>query len=68
MVSQKPKIMNLKGAGSAYSKAWGGKKDVVYKTLSSYKNKKFTAELTAKVGSTNWYSGKLAGKTVWLVQ
>jgi len=68
VVSQKAQTMNLKGAGSAYSKAWGGKKDVVYQKLSSYKNKKFTAELTAKVGSTNWYYGKLAGKTVWLMQ
>ena len=68
VVSQKAKTMKLKGTGSAYSKAWGGKKDVVYKKLSAYKNKKFTAELTAKVGSTNWYRGKLAGKTVWLVQ
>ncbi|MBV7504168.1 SH3-like domain-containing protein [Bacillus sp. sid0103] len=68
VVSQKAKTMYLKGTGSAYSKAWGGKKDVVYKKLSSYKNKKFTANLTAKVGSTNWYCGKLDGKTVWLMK
>lgn len=68
VVSQKAKTIYLKGTDSAYSKAWGGKKDVVYKKLSSYKNKKFTAELTAKVGTTTWYRGKLAGKTVWLKQ
>ncbi|MDR7239575.1 GW dipeptide domain-containing protein [Neobacillus drentensis] len=68
VVSQKAKTLYLKGTGSAYSKPWGGKKDVVYKKLSSYKNKKFTAELTAKVGSTTWYRGKLAGRTVWLMQ
>ncbi|MEH7076670.1 peptidoglycan recognition protein family protein [Neobacillus drentensis] len=68
VVSQKAKTIYLKGTGSAYSKAWGGKKDVVYKYLSSYKNKKFTAELTAKVGTTYWYRGKLAGKTVWLTK
>jgi bifunctional autolysin len=66
VVSQEAKTLYIKGTGSAYSKAWGGKKDVVFKKLSSYKNKKFTAELTAKVGDTNWYRGKLAGKTVWL--
>ncbi|MEH7307882.1 GW dipeptide domain-containing protein, partial [Neobacillus drentensis] len=68
VVSQKAKTMYLKGTGSAYSKAWGGKKDVVHKKLSFYKNKKFTANLTAKVGSTNWYCGKLGGKTVWLMK
>lgn len=66
VVSQKAKTLYVKGIGSAYSKAWGGKKDVVVKKLSSYKNRKFIAELTAKVGDTNWYRGKLAGKTVWL--
>ncbi|MEH6955792.1 peptidoglycan recognition protein family protein [Neobacillus drentensis] len=68
VVSNKAKTFSIKGTGSAYSKAWGGKKDVVYKKLSSYKNKKFTAELTAKVGNTTWYRGKLAGRTVWLQQ
>lgn len=68
VVSQNVKTMYLKGIGSAYSKAWGGKKDIVYKTLSPYKNKKFTAELTAKVGNTYWYRGQLAGRTVWLIE
>ena len=68
LVSQKAKTLYLKGTGSAYSKAWGGTKDVVYKKLSSYKKKKFKAELTAKVGTTYWYRGKLAGKTVWLTK
>jgi N-acetylmuramoyl-L-alanine amidase CwlA len=67
-VSQTVQTLYLKGTGSAYSKAWGGKKDVIYPNLSSFKNKKFTAELTAKVGSTTWYRGKLAGRTVWLKQ
>jgi bifunctional autolysin len=66
VVSQKAKALSLKGTGSAYSKAWGGKKDVVYANLSSYKNREFTAVLTAKVGNTNWYYGKLAGRNVWL--
>ena len=68
VVSQIANTIYLKGTGSAYSKAWGGKRDVVYKKLSSYKNKKFTAELTAKVGTTNWYRGTLGGKTVWLMK
>lgn len=66
VVNQQAKTLYLKGTGSAYSKAWGGTKDVVYKSLSIYKNRKFKVEVTTRVGTTNWYRGVLAGRTVWV--
>lgn len=68
VVNKKAKTLSIKGKGSAYNKAWGGTKDIVYKKLSPYKNRKFKVQLTVKVGNTNWYQGKLAGRTVWMKQ
>ncbi|MED4206342.1 GW dipeptide domain-containing protein [Neobacillus mesonae] len=66
VTSFRAKTMRLSSKGSAYSKPWGGTKDVVYRDLASYKNRKFTARQTAQVGTTHWYQVTLAGKTVWI--
>ena len=65
-VDKNTKTFYIKGTGQAFSKAWGGSKDLVYSTLSGYKNSIFTVNLTEKVGNNTWYRGVLAGKTVWI--
>jgi internalin B len=60
------KVFYIKGTGSAYKKAWGGSKDIVYKRLSSNKNKVFKVTLAEKVGNNIWYRGSLNGKSVWI--
>src|SRR5699024_10503762 len=64
-VDKKSKEATIKGTGKAYTKAWGGSKDLVY-NLSGYKNKKFKINMTEKVGKNTWYRGNLAGKTVFI--
>lgn len=65
-VTKKNKTYTLKGTGKAYTKAWGGNKDLVHSNLTAYKNQKFYVHLTEKVGKNTWYRGKLNGKTVWI--
>ncbi|WP_117168450.1 GW dipeptide domain-containing protein [Paraliobacillus sediminis] len=65
-VDKKSKTYYLKGTGIAYDKAWGGSKDIAYKTLSSYKDQAFYIDLTEKVGNNTWYRGDLNGKKVWI--
>ncbi|SDC05490.1 bifunctional autolysin [Terribacillus halophilus] len=55
----------ISGNGNAYSKPWGGSKDLIY-TLSEYKGQKFQVTAEEKVGSNTWYKGTLAGKTVYI--
>ncbi len=65
-VDHQAKTFYVKGTGSAYSKAWGGSKDLVYGELGSYSNLPFKVNLTETVGNNTWYRGTLHGKTVWL--
>ena len=65
-VDKKAKTYYLNGKGSAFTKAWGGSKDLVFENLATYKNEKFEIHLTEKVGNNSWYRGKLKGKTVWV--
>lgn len=61
-----PKTFYVKGTGKAYSKAWGGEKDIVFEDLSKYKNNVFIVNKTEKVGNNIWYRGILNGRTVFL--
>ncbi|WP_269412623.1 N-acetylglucosaminidase [Lentibacillus daqui] len=65
-VDKKKKTLYFTGKGSAYTKAWGGSKDLVYKDMSSYESQAFHVNLTEKVGNNTWYRGKFNGKTIWL--
>ncbi|AIF45597.1 N-acetylglucosaminidase [Virgibacillus sp. SK37] len=65
-VDSKAKTFYLKGTGSAYSKAWGGVKDLVYSDLTSYQLEEFKVDLTEKIGNNIWYRGVINGKTAWL--
>lgn len=65
-VDKKTKRLYIKGNGSAYNKAWGGSKNLVYPDLSWDIGEEFTVNLTEKVGNNTWYRGKLKGKTVWI--
>ncbi len=66
VVDKEEKTFYVKGTGSAYSKAWGGRKDYVYPNLSNYKGQVFKVHLTESVGNEIWYRGILGGKTVWI--
>lgn len=65
-VDKQSKTFYMKGYGKAYTKAWGGSKDVVYGNLESYQYNQFNVYLTEKVGGNTWYRGTLDGKTVWV--
>src|SRR5699024_6021572 len=64
-VDKDSKVFYVKGTGKAYSKAWGGSKDLVY-NLSELKGEVFQVHVTEKVGKNTWDRGKLKGKTVWV--
>src|SRR5690606_31942529 len=64
-VDKKAKTFYIKGTGNAYSKAWGGNKDLVY-NLANFKDHVFHVNLTEKVGNNTWYRGTLNGKTAWI--
>ncbi|WP_100009958.1 GW dipeptide domain-containing protein [Lentibacillus sediminis] len=65
-VDSEAKTLYIQGSGSAYAKAWGGSKDLVYEDLSQFEGKEFEVNLTEKVGSNTWYRGTLNGKTSWI--
>ncbi|NLJ19254.1 glucosaminidase domain-containing protein, partial [Globicatella sulfidifaciens] len=65
-VDKDSKTFYIKGTGSAYAKAWGGRKDLVFEDMSNYKNYNFDVHLTEQVGKNVWYRGTLEGKVVWL--
>lgn len=59
------KTFTIKGTGSAYDRAWGGKKNLVY-NLADYEGDRFDVHMTESVGNNTWYRGTLNGKTIWL--
>ena len=65
-MDRKAKTLYLKGNGSAYTKAWGGQKNLVFESLTDLKGKVLAVNLTEKVGGNTWYRGVLNGKTVWI--
>ncbi|TSB48485.1 N-acetylglucosaminidase [Alkalicoccobacillus porphyridii] len=65
VVDKQSKSFQVKGSGSAYTKAWGGNKDLVY-NLANEKGKTFQVHLTEKVGNNTWYRGTLNNRTVWI--
>jgi len=64
-IDRESKTFYIKGTGMAYTKAWGGSKDLVY-NLSDLKNERFDVNLTERVGGNTWYRGLLKGKTAWI--
>lgn len=69
-VDNQYKLFYIKGVGVAYSKPWGGSKDIIYNDLSKFEGEDFYVNLTSSVGnkSNYWYRGTLNGKTVWIHQ
>ncbi|MDN7241737.1 GW dipeptide domain-containing protein [Planococcus sp. N028] len=60
------KTYHVKGTGSAYSKIWGGTKNITFQNLSSLKGASFAINFTEKVGNILWHRGVLSGQTVWI--
>jgi mannosyl-glycoprotein endo-beta-N-acetylglucosaminidase len=62
----KAKTFYMKGTGSAYTKPWGGSKNVVFEDLASLQYKKLEVDSTDRIGNNTWYHGTLDGKSVWI--
>ncbi|PAF37193.1 hypothetical protein CHH58_10155 [Terribacillus saccharophilus] len=65
-IDKNSKTYYSNGEGKSYTKAWGGKKDLVESSMSSFAGKGFSVNLTEKVGDDIWYRGVLNGKEMWL--
>lgn len=67
-VDKRSKTFVIKGNGKAYSKAWGGNKDLTHANMTSYEGEILYVNLTEKVGNNTWYRGKInnEGPTIWL--
>ena len=65
-VDKVAKTYFFKGSGTAYTKAWGGNKNINEADLQSLIGEKFQINLTEKVGNNPWYRGTLNGKTAWV--
>jgi len=67
-VDKNAKTLYIKGSGSAYTKAWGGRKNYSFEKLSTLKGQEFAVNLTETVGKDVWYRGKINGKTAWILE
>src|SRR5690625_288196 len=67
-VTKKSNELLLNGKGKATSKAWGGDKDAVHKSLKNFEDTTLHVNLTEKVGKNTWYRGKInnQGENVWV--
>src|SRR5699024_8762079 len=67
-VTKKSNELLLNGKGKATSKAWGGDKDAVHKSLKNFEDTILHVNLTEKVGKNTWYRGKInnQGENVWV--
>ncbi|SIT70939.1 bifunctional autolysin [Edaphobacillus lindanitolerans] len=67
-VDKLAKTLYINGTGMSYTKAWGGKRNLVLDSMASHKGKPFNVNLTEKVGENLWYRGVFEGNTMWLQQ
>src|SRR5699024_7694618 len=56
----------FKGIGVAYDRAWGDQKNLVFNSLTSYKDQAFNVHLTESVGDNTWYRGDFKGERIWV--
>lgn len=57
----------LNGTGAGYSIQWGGKNDIIEKSLTAYKDKKFIIKKALKAGTEIWYQGTTTNNTnIWV--
>lgn len=54
------------GQGSTFKSPWGGKKQVIEKSLNHLKNKKFLVKETYIIGSNIWYKGVYQDTYFWI--
>ncbi|MYL57155.1 teichoic acids export ABC transporter ATP-binding subunit TagH [Virgibacillus halodenitrificans] len=66
VIDEDVKSFNLNGEGSAFTKPWGGKNDLVYGDLLQFKGEAISIDRTEKVGQNVWYRGELKGKKTWM--
>ncbi|WP_326480878.1 teichoic acids export ABC transporter ATP-binding subunit TagH [Virgibacillus halodenitrificans] len=66
VIDEDMKTLKLNGEGSAYTKPWGGKNDLVYGNLGQFKGENISIDRTEKVGNNVWYRGKLQNERIWI--
>ncbi|MHA6250849.1 GW dipeptide domain-containing protein [Oceanobacillus sp. CAU 1775] len=64
-VDKRAKTLTITGQGQAFTKAWGGSKDLV-DNLANHAGSTFRVNLTEKVGNNTWYRGTLNGERAWI--
>ena len=65
-IDHDPKKFHVHGRGTAFDRAWGGKKNHVLSNLSSWEGFEFQVDKTVKIGKNLWYRGMLDGKQAWI--
>ncbi|PSL40673.1 beta-N-acetylglucosaminidase [Planomicrobium soli] len=60
------KTFYLKGTGSAFTKIWGGTKNLSIQDMTLLKGSVFQVNATEKAGNAIWHQGIVSGKTVWI--
>lgn len=66
VIDEDIKSFKLNGRGSAYTKPWGGKDDLVFGDLRQFEGESISIDRTEKVGQNVWYRGELKSKKIWL--
>lgn len=60
------KTLYFMGSGLAYDNVWGGKENIAFYNLRSFKGQEFHVEKTDQVGKNIWYKGLIEDKKVWI--
>nr|WP_038244806.1 teichoic acids export ABC transporter ATP-binding subunit TagH [Virgibacillus massiliensis] len=68
LIDSDKKRYSIMGAGQAFERPWGGKRNLVYDDLGSFRGKEFVVNRTIKIGKNLWYNGILEGNSVWIHQ
>lgn len=66
LVDNDKKNYSLTGKGVAYSKPWGGKKELVFKNLKKYKDQNVLVTCTEYVGKNLWHQTEIENQSVWI--
>ena len=66
LVDTDKKNYSLTGEGVAYSKPWGGKKELVFKNLKKYKDQNVLVTCTEYVGKNLWHQTEIENQSVWI--
>ncbi|MCG1028140.1 teichoic acids export ABC transporter ATP-binding subunit TagH [Virgibacillus halodenitrificans] len=66
LIDEEEKTFELSGSGSAFTKPWGGKSDIVYGDLRSLQGQQVSVIRTEKVGKNVWRKCIVKNEEVWI--